>query len=100
MHPEKQLRIANSLMPTSIITMLLGAYVGFIDHENWSLQAQVTAHISVLLGAVFLKLSYVLHLNASKHLEINDFIPSGRNGELRPSEHRLPECCLAVRPCV
>ena len=85
-------------MPLSIAMMLVGAYVGFIDHEHWSLAAQVFAHVGILLGAAMLKLSYVMHLNASKHLGVNDFAPEAT---LRAVEHPLPECCLvAGRPCV
>ena len=29
------LRIANRLMPLSVLMMLVGAYIGFIDHAAW-----------------------------------------------------------------
>ncbi|TQV87037.1 hypothetical protein [Aliikangiella coralliicola] len=74
--PAKKLyRIANTIIVLSIVMMASGAYVGFIDHEAFSIPQQVIAHISIMLGAGFLKLSYVMHLNASKHLGINDFSP-------------------------
>ena len=99
MDPKRLLRIANLLMPASLFIMLLGAYIGFIDHNNWPLTAQVFAHIAVLLGAVSLKVSYVIHLNASKHLGVNDFAaPQG--APANDSESPLPECCLAGRPCL
>ena len=99
MDSERLLRIANSLIPASFFIMLLGAYIGFIDYANWSLQAQVCAHIAVLLGAASLKVSYVMHLNASKHLGVNDFAaPQGASAN--ESESPLPECCLVGRPCL
>ena len=52
------------------------------------------------LGAALLKLSYVMHLNASKHLGINDFARPGGVAEAG-SEPALLECCLAAgKPCV
>ncbi len=100
MKPSKILRIANQLMPLSVAMMLVGAYIGFIDHENWSLLAQVIAHVGIMLGAALLKLSYVMHLNASKHLGINDFARPGGVAEAG-SEPALLECCLAAgKPCV
>ena len=71
MNAQKILRIAHGLMPASIALMVAGVYVGFIDHQAWSLQAQVGAHIGIMLGAALLKLSYVMYLNASKHLPAN-----------------------------
>ena len=94
------LRIANRLMPLSVLMMLVGAYIGFIDHAAWSLQLQVIAHINVLLGAVLLKVSYVMHLNASKHLQINDFAPEKGLAERSATESRLPECCMIGKPCM
>lgn len=95
MCPKTLLRVAKYLMPASIATMMVGGYVGFVDHSAWSLQAQVLAHISIMLGAGLLKLSYVMHLNASKHLGINDYALSSAASDLRPLELKLPECCLA-----
>ncbi len=99
MCPQKLLRIANTLMPASIAMMLAGAYVGFIDHDNWSLTAQVLAHIGLMLGAGFLKLGYVMHLNASTQLEVGVPAETGSGGP-RTAELVLPECCLAGRPCL
>lgn len=95
MNAQKILRIAHGLMPASIAMMVVGAYVGFIDHQAWSLQAQVVAHIGIMLGAALLKLSYVMYLNASKHLGINDFAPAAlmasaaqpRIGDFKQSEY-------------
>ena len=89
MCPKKSLILANRMMPVSLAMVLVGIYIGFIDHEAWTLQAQVIAHISTMLGAGFLKLSYVMHLNASKQLAINDF--QFRDSAL--SREQLPECC-------
>ena len=66
-------RTANLLLPASILVMLGGAYVGFIGHEAFTLSQQVTAHISIMLGALVLKVGYVMHLNASKHLKLGEF---------------------------
>ena len=93
MCPEHIRRLAAKLMPASIAVMLIGAWIGFVDHQDWSLQTQVLAHISLMLGAAFLKLSYVMHLNASKHLGINDFAREASEG----SDTRLPECCVQAR---
>lgn len=94
------LRIANKLMPFSIFMMVAGAYIGFVDHAAWSLLSQVIAHISVLLGAFLLKISYVMHLNASKHLNLNDFAPEKGIPERHIAESQLPECCMIGKPCL
>jgi len=96
MCPKSVLRIAKILIPASIAAMLVGGYIGFVDHSAWSLQVQVLAHISIMLGAGLLKLSYVMHLNASKHLGINDFAFSKVANEYRAyTGVSLPACCLA-----
>ena len=100
MHPKKILQIANRFMPLSVAMMLVGAYIGYVDHAAWSLQVQVVAHISILLGAILLKVSYVMHLNASKHLAINDFAPKSGAPHPRAGEGWLPECCLVGKPCM
>ncbi len=93
MCPKDSLRIAGYLIPLSIAIMIVAGYIGFIDHDAWSLEAQVVAHISMMLGAGFLKLSYVMHLNASMHLGINDFAYGfAARG---PKTQSLPACCLA-----
>ena len=94
MNAQKILRIAHGLMPASIALMVAGVYVGFIDHQAWSLQAQVGAHIGIMLGAALLKLSYVMYLNASKHLRINDFAPAhhrASGAQSRLGEFARPE---------
>lgn len=70
--------IANIIIGISIAMMVIGGYVGFVDHEAFTIPQQVLAHISIMLGAGFLKLSYVMRLNASMHLRINDFAPVER----------------------
>lgn len=101
MTQHQVLTIANRLMPFSVALMLVGAYVGFIDHEHWSLGAQVIAHVGIMLGAALLKLSYVMHLNASKHLGINDFAPAIVERSTAKAELPMPECCLSAgKPCV
>lgn len=100
MAPEQILKIANRLMPLATAMMLVGVYVGFIDHAHWSLLAQVIAHVGIMIGAALLKLSYVMHLNASKHLGINDFAPESRQSFDQAVELQLPECCLNGKPCV
>ena len=94
MCPKRILGIAQYLMPLSLATILVAGYIGFVDHDAWSLQAQVGAHISIMLGAGLLKLSYMIYLNASMHLGINDF--AFRNDEVTSSasENSLPRCCL------
>ncbi len=95
MCPKKALRVAEWLMPLSIATVLVSGYIGFVDHDAWSLQAQVVAHISIMLGAGFLKSSYVMYLNASMHLGINDFAFMNAGSRPRNSDKSLPTCCLA-----
>ncbi len=95
MCPKRILRAAEWLMPLSIATMLVAGYIGFVGHDVWSLQAQVVAHISIMLGAGLLKLSYVMYLNASMHLGINDFTFRNTGRKQQNSDSSLPECCLA-----
>lgn len=78
MSAKKLYTIANSIIAVSFLMMIIGAYVGFVDHDAFTISQQVVAHISIMLGAGFLKLSYVMRLNASKHLKINDFAPQER----------------------
>lgn len=93
MCPKRILRISEWLMPLSIATILVAGYIGFVDHDAWSLSAQIAAHISIMLGAGFLKLSYMMYLNASMHLGINDF--AFMNAATNKQDHRrsLPQCC-------
>lgn len=96
-------RLAAFLIPSALAAMAAGAYVGFVAHDNFSLQAQVVAHIATLLGAVVLKLSYVLHLNACKHLQINEFAnvkSQSPAATTRPSEAFAHECCLTGARCL
>ena len=80
-------QLANALITLSFIIMAAAIYVGFVDHQSFSIPQQVVAHISIMIGAALLKLSYVLRLNASFHLIINDFQPQ----EIEfPGEHQLP----------
>ena len=67
------LKLAHKIIMISISIMIAGIYIGFIDHDNWSLTAQVMAHVGTMLSAATLKLGYVMHLTASKHLSINEF---------------------------
>ena len=90
-------RIATVFMPLSLGTMTIGAYVGFAAHDTFALQAQVGAHISILLGAAALTLSCILHLITGKQLEINDFArlnPSAPIPMTTPCENIVHECCL------
>lgn len=93
--PKSILRVTEFLMPAAIVIMLVGGYIGFVAPDAWPLQAQVLAHISIMLGAVFLKLSYVMHLNASMHLGINDFAFRNAGKEPRSPQFPLPQCCVA-----
>ncbi|MEP1741697.1 MAG: transmembrane sensor/regulator PpyR [Kangiellaceae bacterium] len=66
---------ANVIIAISFSLIGAGIFVGFVEHLTFTIPQQVLAHISIMLGAGFLKLSYVMRLNASKHLGINDFAP-------------------------
>lgn len=70
---KKVYSLANGIIVLSFVMMVVGAYVGFVDHDAFTLGQQVIAHISIMIGAGLLKLSYVMRLNASMHLKINDF---------------------------
>ena len=70
---RKVYALANIIIGISFLMMLLGAYVGFVDHDAFTIPQQVVAHISIMIGAGLLKLSYVMRLNASMHMGINDF---------------------------
>jgi len=70
---KKVYSLANIVIGISFVMMVVGAYVGFVDHDAFTLTQQVIAHISIMVGAGLLKLSYVMRLNASMHLRINDF---------------------------
>ena len=94
MCPKRVLRVSEWLMPLSIATILVAGYIGFVDHDAWSLSAQVVAHISIMLGAAFLKLSYMMYLNASMHLGINDFAFMSAGSSSLRSDSSLPACCL------
>ncbi len=94
MCPKKALKVAEWLMPISVATMMVAGYIGFVDHDAWSLQTQIVAHICIMLGAGFLKLSYMLYLNASMHLGINDFAFMNVGSRPRNSDKSLPKCCL------
>jgi hypothetical protein len=89
--------IGKALMGLSTGTMLVGAYVGFIAPDTFAIPTQVAAHISILLGAVTLKFSYIMHLNACKHLGVNEFSPVNSSVPpplITPSENFVHECCL------
>ena len=75
MKPEKLYTLANLIITISFAMMMLGTYIGFVDHEAFTIPQQVLGHISIMVGAGLLKLSYVMRLNASMHLKINDFAP-------------------------
>ena len=73
MSTKKLYSVANAIISLSFVMMIAGAYVGFVDHDAFTIPQQVIAHISIMVGAGLLKLSYVMRLNASLHLKINDF---------------------------
>ena len=100
MCPTRILQYANYLMPAAVLVMLAGAYIGFVDHTAWTLQAQVLAHIGIMLGAGLLKLSYVMHLNASMHLGINDYAPAPGANSGTGRQSNLPACCLPTAAMV
>jgi len=97
MAPQTILKLSYRVMAASIVALAVGIYIGFIDHAHWSIASQVVAQVGIMLGAGFLKLGYVMYLNASKHLGINDFAPETG---MQPAERPLMECCLAGQPCV
>ncbi|MCW8875552.1 MAG: hypothetical protein OQJ89_08410 [Kangiellaceae bacterium] len=73
MSAKRVYTLANGIIALSFMMMIAGAYVGFVDHDAFTIPQQVVAHISIMVGAGLLKLSYVMRLNASLHLKINDF---------------------------
>jgi len=61
--------LGSILLVAAISIMSIGVYIGFFDHSSYTIPQQIVAHIGIMFGAGILKLSYVIRLASTQHID-------------------------------
>lgn len=70
---QYRLRIANLILLASVVFAALAITIGFVLEQYINLAWQVTAHITILLCSITLKVGYLLRSFSLKRLGRHDF---------------------------
>ncbi len=70
---EHQQYLGNCILLFTAIWAAAAISIAFIFEQNFSLAWQITAHISIIICSVTLKIGYLLRSFALKNLGINNF---------------------------
>lgn len=95
MKAQMNYRISKCLMMLSLGIIGTGIYIGVVEYDSVTLQTQMVAPITLLLAAMTLVLSYVMHAHATRQRKLDEFTQEKvRSIQLRSSEAFVHECCL------
>lgn len=65
--------LGNCILAASVLTAIISICIGFVFEDQFSLTAQIAAHISIIICSLTLKIGYLLRSFALKHLGSNQF---------------------------